>query len=62
LNFHVVNKQIAVGDVRILGVAASSVFLIGDTEVISLSSMADTPPESVILGPLTPFQEETPGT
>jgi spore germination protein PD len=59
MNFHVENKQIAVGNVRIIGVASASVFLIGDTEVISLSSMFDTPPESVIVGQTTPLPMET---
>jgi spore germination protein PD len=59
VNFHVENKQVAVGDIRIIGVASASVFLIGDTEVISLSSMFDTPPESVIVGPIAPLPAET---
>jgi spore germination protein PD len=58
LNFHVENKQISVGDVRIIAVASSSVFLIGDTEEINLSSMFDTPPESIIVGPLAPLPAE----
>jgi spore germination protein PD len=59
LNFQVVNKQITVGDVRIIGVASASVFLIGDTEEICLSSMFDTPPESMIMGPLVPLPAES---
>ncbi|WP_397386564.1 spore gernimation protein GerPD [Paenibacillus roseipurpureus] len=58
LNLHVENKQLCVGDVRIVGVASASVFLIGDTEVISLSSMFDTPPESVIIAPFVPLPAE----
>ena len=58
LNLHVENKQLFVGDVRIIGVASSSVFLIGDTEVISLSSMFDTPPESIIISPFAPLPAE----
>lgn len=58
MNFQVINKQISVGNIRIIGVASASVFLIGDTEVITLSSMFDTPPESVIVGPLAPLPAE----
>jgi spore germination protein PD len=58
LNFHVENKQISVGEVRIIAVASSSVFLIGDTEEIIVSSMFDTPPESIIVGPLVPLPAE----
>jgi spore germination protein PD len=55
MNLQVENKQIIVGDVRIIAVASSSVFLIGDTSCITLSSVFDTPPESVIVGPLVPL-------
>jgi spore germination protein PD len=55
MNLEVENKQIIVGDVRIIAVASSSVFLIGDTSCITLSSVFDTPPESVIVGPLVPI-------
>lgn len=56
---HVENKQLSVGDVRIVGVASSSVFLIGDTECITLSSIFDTPPESVIISPFVPLAGES---
>jgi spore germination protein PD len=55
MNFYVENKEIAVGTIRIIGVAASSVLLIGDTEVITCSSMFDTPPESLIIGRIAPL-------
>jgi spore germination protein PD len=55
MNLQVENKQIIVGDVRIIAVASSSLFLIGDTSCITLSSVFDTPPESVIVGPLVPL-------
>ncbi|MEC0225978.1 spore gernimation protein GerPD [Paenibacillus alba] len=57
-NLNVENKQLFVGDVRIIGVSSSSIFLIGDTEVVSLSSMFDTPPESVIISPFIPTASE----
>lgn len=55
MNLQVENKQITVGDVRIIAVASSSLFLIGDTSCITLSTVFDTPPESVIVGPLVPL-------
>lgn len=55
MNFTVVNKGIQVGDVNIVGVASSSLVLIGDTEIINLSSTFDTPPESLIIGPFVPL-------
>jgi spore germination protein PD len=51
MNMKVVNHALCVGDIRIVGVSSSSVFLIGDTEQIVCSSIFDTPPESVIVGP-----------
>jgi spore germination protein PD len=59
MNFQVTNKALCVGDIRIIGVSSSSVFLIGDTEQIICSSIFDTPPESVIVGAATlPPEEE----
>jgi spore germination protein PD len=55
MNFTVVNKEISVGNIRIIGVTSSSVFIIGDTEVITCSSIFDTPPEALIIGPLVPL-------
>jgi spore germination protein PD len=55
MNYTVINKEISVGNIRIIGVTSSSVFLIGDTEVINCSSIFDTPPESLIIGPLVPL-------
>lgn len=55
MNFTVVNKEICVGNIQITGVASSSTFLIGDTDSISLSSVFDTPPESLIIGPFVPL-------
>ncbi|TXC89655.1 spore gernimation protein GerPD [Metabacillus litoralis] len=58
MNFTVVNKDIQVGAIRVTGVSSSSVFLIGDTNTISLSSVFDTPPESLIIGPLVPLASQ----
>lgn len=55
MNFTVVNKDISVGNVKITGVASSSTFIVGDTDQISLSSVFDTPPESLIIGPFAPL-------
>jgi spore germination protein PD len=54
----VVNKGLQVGNIKIIGVSSSSVFLIGDTETISCSSVFDTPPESLIVGPFVPLAPE----
>lgn len=58
MNFTVVNKNICVDNLTIEGVASSSLALVGDTDVITLSSMFDTPPESFIVGPLVPLAPE----
>jgi len=55
IQWTVVNKGLQVGTIKITGVGSASVVLIGDTEVISTSSVFDTPPESLIIGPLVPF-------
>lgn len=58
MNFQVNNKELCVGEIRIIGVSVSSVVLIGDTEQIVLSSIFDTPPESLLAGPLVPLAPE----
>ncbi|MBM7694003.1 spore germination protein PD [Peribacillus deserti] len=53
--FNVVNKDICVGSIKVRAIASSSLLLVGDTKSIQLSSAFDTPPESLIVGPLVPF-------
>jgi spore germination protein PD len=53
--FQVINKEISVGNIRIIGVSSSSVVLVGDTQVITSSTIFDTPPEAVTIGPLVPL-------
>jgi spore germination protein PD len=54
--FQVVNKEINVGFVRMVALASSSVFLIGDTRNINMSAVLDTPPEAV--SPIVPLPPE----
>ncbi|MDQ0111672.1 hypothetical protein [Paenibacillus harenae] len=66
IQFKVVNHALTVGQIEILGVSSASMFQIGDTDYVTLNSMFDTPPESVIVGPVAPLplpgggQEEGP--
>lgn len=55
MNFTVVNHDLKVGAIKVVGVSSSSVFLVGDTQTITLSSVFDTPAESLIIGPLVPL-------
>jgi spore germination protein PD len=58
MNFTVVNRELYVGNIKVTGVATSSVFLIGDSETITCSSAFDTPPESLVIGSVTPLESE----
>ncbi|MBD7938027.1 MULTISPECIES: spore gernimation protein GerPD [Cytobacillus] len=58
MNFQVYNRELCVGDVRIIGVSSSSIFIVGDAETIQLASTFDTPPESLIIGPFVPLTPE----
>lgn len=62
MKVHVVNDKLQVGSIRIIGISSSSVLLVGDTQSIINSSIFDTPPESVVVGPLVPLAPETPST
>lgn len=59
MKFTVVNKGIQVQHIKVMGVSSSSVFIIGDTQSMTCSSIFDTPPETVIVGqpPLVPLNE-----
>ncbi|ETI68673.1 germination protein [Neobacillus vireti] len=62
MNFEVYNRVLHVESIRIIGVASSSLFMVGDTETIQLTSAFDTPPESLIIGPFVPLERDvTPG-
>ncbi|MFF2455861.1 MULTISPECIES: spore gernimation protein GerPD [Peribacillus] len=55
MEFNVINHQLCVGEIKVIGVASSALFLIGDVQTVQLSSAFDTPPESLIIGPVVPF-------
>jgi len=59
MNFHVYNRDISVGAIKVSAVASSSLFLVGDVETIQLASTFDTPPESLIIGPFVPLAPES---
>ncbi len=55
MNFTVHNVGLNIGNIQIMGVASSSICLVGDCETIKLSSMFDTPPDSYIIGTGVPY-------
>lgn len=55
MNMQVYNREIQVGDIRIIGVASSSICLVGDAQTIQLASTFDTPAESLLIGPFVPL-------
>ena len=62
MNFQVHNYILHVENIKIIGVASSSLFMVGDAETIQLASVFDTPAESLIIGPFVPLaQDVTPG-
>jgi spore germination protein PD len=58
MNFEVYNRELYVQNIKITGVASSSLVMVGDTETIQLASTFDTPAESLIIGPFVPLQTE----
>ncbi|EIJ81911.1 spore germination protein GerPD [Bacillus methanolicus PB1] len=55
MNFHVHNREICVGSIRVIGVSSSSLLMVGDAQTIQLAAAFDTPPESLIIGPFVPL-------
>jgi len=46
----------------VIAVASSSLLLVGDTEIVTLSSIMDAPPEAVTVGPIVPLAAISSGT
>ena len=53
--FYVTNENLCVNAIEVAVVSSSSLLQIGDTKTIQLFSFFDTPPESLIIGPLVPL-------
>lgn len=58
INHIVHNYGLHIGRIRVTGVSSSSVLLVGDNKTIRMQSFFDTPPESLIIGPYMPIEEE----
>lgn len=57
--FEVYNRDLCVDNIHIIGVASSSLVMVGDTQTIQLASTFDTPAESLIIGPFVPLAPES---
>lgn len=57
MELNVINRVLCVNDVQVIGISASSLFIVGDADTIQLGSVFDTPPESLIIGPISPLPE-----
>ncbi|GER65765.1 putative spore germination protein GerPD [Weizmannia acidilactici] len=55
MELNVVNREIHVEYVQIIGISSASVFLVGDADTIQQAATFDTPAESLIISPLVPF-------
>lgn len=58
MKLNVTNKQLSVGAIKVLSISSSSVFLVGDTQVINCSSVYDTPPDSLLPSPETLVEQQ----
>jgi spore germination protein PD len=56
--YEVYNRDLCVENIKIIGVASSSLVMVGDTQTIQLASTFDTPAESLIIGPFVPLAPE----
>ncbi|MET3696307.1 spore germination protein PD [Bacillus oleivorans] len=58
MEFNVLNRELSVGSIHIVGVTSASLVQIGDSETIQLAATFDTPPEALIIGPFVPLTPE----
>ncbi|MDM5336671.1 spore gernimation protein GerPD [Fictibacillus enclensis] len=50
MKFQVINHDLSIGDLKIVGVSISSLVLVGDAGHIALVAAFDTPPETLTVG------------
>ncbi|MDN4526887.1 spore gernimation protein GerPD [Fictibacillus fluitans] len=50
MKYQVINHDLSIGDLKIVGVSISSLVLVGDAGHIALASAFDTPPEALVVG------------
>ncbi|MCP8968244.1 spore gernimation protein GerPD [Ectobacillus ponti] len=62
MNYTVVNHEIKIGSIRAIGVSAAALFIVGDANFLVMSSILDTPPESIGTGPFVPIVFDLPAT
>ncbi|MBS4218038.1 spore gernimation protein GerPD [Bacillus sp. FJAT-49711] len=55
MELNVINRELKVGEIHVIGVTTSSLLLVGDANTIQLASTFDTPAESLIIGPFQPI-------
>ncbi|MBO9128700.1 spore gernimation protein GerPD [Bacillus sp. 165] len=60
MNFTVVNRELNVGNIQCTGVSSSALVLVGDAHTFILTSILDTPPESLAKGPFVPLVLDVP--
>ena len=49
VKYNVYNHELSVGNISVSNVTGSSLFMIGDSHIVELQSLFDTPPESYIV-------------
>ncbi|MGG1661656.1 spore gernimation protein [Brevibacillus sp. NRS-1366] len=52
--YHVTNGDICVGNLKLQEIVTGSSLFIGDTQTVTLMSIFETPPETLIVGVTTP--------
>jgi spore germination protein PD len=55
MKYTLINSEFTVKHIEIFAISTSSNFVVGDIHSISLNSAFETPPESVIIGAITPW-------
>ncbi|SFL38016.1 spore germination protein PD [Gracilibacillus orientalis] len=58
MHYKVNNWNLGVGNISIAAVSSSSLFIVGDSHEIRLSSLFDTPPESYIVGENSTYRND----
>lgn len=62
MKYNVINGKLCIGSITLNNTSAASTLFIGDTKIVSLSSVYETPPETFIVGVTVPFPQPSPAS
>lgn len=62
MRYQVINQAICIQKVKVSAISSAASLFIGDTQIVTLRSLYETPPEKMIIGATVPVDTSLPAT